>query len=113
MADMLHIIDSGEKLASSYFADNDIIAIGAIKAFKMRGYKIPDDIAVIGFDNIPESRVIEPALTTMDVPRHFIGQTAARVLAEQISSKRHYPVKVEISATMIKRSSHCRRHNGA
>lgn len=107
MCDMLEIIDRKDNLASSYFAANDIIAIGAIKAFKLRGFKIPEDISIIGFDNISESSIIEPSLTTMDVPRHFIGQTAAKVLIEQLETSRIYPTKIEISAKMIKRFSHC------
>lgn len=107
MADMLEIIERKDELVTAYFADNDIIAIGAIKAFKLCGYRIPEDISIIGFDNITESRIIEPALTTMDVPRFFIGQTAAKVLIEQMNSKHIYSTKIEISAKMIKRISHC------
>lgn len=107
MADMLEIIDRKDDLASSYFADNDMIAIGALKAFKLRGYKVPEEISIIGFDNISESRIIEPALTTMDVPRLYIGQTAAKILIEQVQTKRIYPTKIEISAKMVKRFSHC------
>lgn len=107
MADMLEILYNEEPLAKCYFADNDIIAIGAMKAFKLKGYKIPDDIAIIGFDNISESRIIEPSLTTMDVPRLYIGLTAAKLLIEQIDSKLHYSSKVEISTRLVKRLSHC------
>lgn len=107
MADMLEILDEGTDIAPSYFADNDMIAIGAIKAFKLRGYKVPDDIAIIGFDNISESRIIEPSLTTMDVPRTYIGQTAARQLISQLSTKTYHASKIEINTKMIKRLSHC------
>lgn len=106
MADMLEIINRKDRLASSYFADNDIIAIGALKAFKICGYKIPEEISIIGFDNISESRIIEPALTTMDVPRHYIGQIAAKILINQMHTKRSYVTKIEISTKMIKRFSH-------
>lgn len=109
MADMLEIIDHHDTLATSYFADNDIIAIGAIKALKLRGYRIPEDISIIGFDNISESRVVEPALTTMDVPRLHIGKTAAGILLENIKSKHFYPAKVEVSTKMIERNSHVAR----
>ena len=85
--DMLEIIDRGDHLAECYFADNDLIAIGAVKALKVRGYKVPDDIAVIGFDNIPESRIVDPALTTIDIPRKFMGQTAACQLIKQLASR--------------------------
>jgi len=105
-ADMLAVIDNHDPLARCYFADNDLIAIGAIKALKARGYKIPDDVAIIGFDNIAESRIIEPALTTMDVPRFSIGETAAEVLLSQIRSADLYSRKIEISTSMELRGSH-------
>ena len=107
MGDMLEILDDGAEIARCYFADNDIIAIGALKAFKLRGYRIPEDIAIIGFDNISECRVVEPSLTTMDVPRLFIGQTAAKQLIEQITTKMLHCCKTEVSTKMIKRLSHC------
>ena len=81
---MLEVIDSGTPLAKCYFADNDLIAIGAIKALKLRGYKIPDDIAIIGFDNISEGRILDPSLTTIDIPRRFMGQTAVDQLIRQM-----------------------------
>lgn len=105
MADMLEIIDRNDTLAKCYFADNDIIAIGAMKALMLRGYKIPEDISIIGFDNITEGKIIEPSLTTMDVPRLYIGETAARLLVEQIDSKIVHTSKVEISTRLVKRFS--------
>ena len=108
MADMLDILDEGVPLAPCYFADNDILAIGAIKAFKLRGYRIPEDISIIGFDNISEGRIIEPSLTTMDVPRFYIGQTAARLLIDQLEMRLLHSQKVEVSARLVKRLSHCK-----
>lgn len=104
-ADMLEIIDRGDELAGCYFADNDLIAIGAIKAFKLRGYKIPDDVSIVGFDNISESRIVEPSLTTIDIPRNFMGQTAARQLIQQIQKPVSHSVKIEISVSLVKRFS--------
>lgn len=104
-ADMLEIIDRGDDLAKCYFADNDLIAIGAIKALKLRGYKIPDDIAVIGFDNISESRIVDPSLTTIDIPRKYMGQTAACQLMKQLTYPVPHTVKIEVSTTLVKRFS--------
>lgn len=104
-ADMLEIIDRGDFLAKCYFADNDLIAIGAIKALKLRGYNVPNDIAVIGFDNISESRIVDPALTTIDIPRKFMGQTAARQLIRQITCPIPHTIKTEVSTTLVKRFS--------
>lgn len=106
MADMLEIIDRQDPIAQCYFADNDIIAIGAMKAFKLRGIRVPEDVAIIGFDNISESRIIEPALTTIDVPRHFIGRTAARQLMQQMESRVIYYTKIEVATRLVKRFSH-------
>ena len=104
-SDMLEIIDSGTPLAGAYFADNDLIAIGAIKALKLRGYKIPEAITIAGFDNISEGRVIDPALTTIDVPRKFMGETAAAQLIREIRTSVPHSVKIEVSTTLIKRFS--------
>ncbi|MCC8046117.1 MAG: LacI family DNA-binding transcriptional regulator [Clostridiales bacterium] len=104
-SDMLEIIDRGDDIARCYFADNDLIAIGAIRAFKLRGYKIPDDVAIIGFDNISEDKIVEPSLTTIDIPRKFMGQTAVKQLLEQIANPVSHTVKVEVATRLIKRFS--------
>lgn len=102
-ADMLDIIRSGEALASCYFADNDLIAVGSMQALKQCGYRIPDDIAIVGFDNMPVSSVIEPALTTIHVPKQYMGETAARRLVSLIKNPGQPPVKTQISTTLLKR----------
>lgn len=105
MTDMLRVIDSGKKLADGYFADNDIIAIGAIKALKVRGFRIPEDVSVIGFDNISEGHVIDPSLTTMDVPRRIIAEHAVRQLLHRIKNPADYPVRIQIAPRLVKRFS--------
>ncbi len=104
-ADMMEIIDRGDDLATCYFADNDLIAIGAIKALKLQGFRVPEDIAVIGFDNINEARIIDPALTTVDIPRKFMGQTAAHQLIQQINNPVQHTLKIEVSTSLVKRFS--------
>ena len=104
-SDMLEVIDEGGPLAKCYFADNDLIAIGAIKALKLRGYKIPEDIAIIGFDNISEGTVLEPALSTIDIPRHYMGQVAATQLIFQIQNPIPRTVRIEVSTDLKKRGT--------
>lgn len=104
-ADMLEILDSGIKPQRCYFAENDILAIGALKALRLRGFRIPDDVAIIGFDNISESRIVDPALTTMDVPRYFMAEAAARQLFFRIRSKQGHAMKIEVSPALLKRFS--------
>lgn len=104
-ADMLEILNRKEPIASCYFADNDEIAIGAMRAFKEKGYRIPEDIAIIGFDNIPYSMYVEPPLTTIDVPKAYMGTIAAKRLIEAMEEKTTYHVKVEINTNLIIRNS--------
>lgn len=103
--DMLKIIESNDTLAECYFAENDHLAIGVLKALKLKGYRIPEDISIIGFDDIPESRVVEPALTTIHVPRHYIGKTAAEILIKDIQTPGQYVLRTSVNPKLIKRLS--------
>lgn len=104
-ADMLEVIDSGEELAKAYFADNDWIAIGAMQALQERGYKIPEDISIVGFDNIPMCNYINPPLTTVNVPKKYMGEMAAERLIAVLKAKRFVPVKMEINTNLVERRS--------
>ena len=104
-ADMKELLARGEPLANCYFADNDLIAVGALRAFREAGYRIPQDIAIVGFDNMPVCTYIEPALTTIHVPKEYMGQMAVRRLHELISHSDSQPIKIEISTTLQKRKS--------
>lgn len=103
-ADMLEILEAGEEPASCYFADNDLIACGAMKAMKERGFCIPRDIAVIGFDDMPDAACMEPALTTVHVPKQYMGEAAVRRLA-QIIGQKQTPLKLEVATALVKRKS--------
>lgn len=104
-SDMLEIIEAGDTLSRCYLADNDLIAIGALKALKSRGYRVPHDIAIAGFDNISEGNIVEPSLTTVDIPRKYMGQTAVRQLIYQITTPIPHTVKIQISTKLVKRFS--------
>lgn len=104
-SDMLDIIENGEKLASAYFADNDLIAAGALKAFKEKGFKIPKDIAIVGFDNLPISSMMEPTITTIHVPKEYIGKAAVDRLLLLLDDSSLPPVKTEVLTTLLKRKS--------
>lgn len=103
--DMKEVIKNGDELARCYFADNDLIAIGAMKALKDAGFSIPEDIAVAGFDNVPASTVIEPSLSTVHVPKQYLGEAAARRLISLLETPAQPVIKVEIATTLMKRGS--------
>ncbi|WP_022767550.1 LacI family DNA-binding transcriptional regulator [Butyrivibrio sp. NC2007] len=104
-SDMLSINNNGDQLAKCYFADNDLIAAGAIRAFKESGYKVPKDISVIGFDDIPLCTIIEPTLSTIRVPKQQMGEVAAQRLIELIKSDRNVNTKIEVETKLILRDS--------
>ncbi|MGW7196698.1 LacI family DNA-binding transcriptional regulator [Streptomyces chryseus] len=62
------------------FAHNDLIAAGALRALREAGREVPDDVAVVGFDDLPMARHTEPPLTTVRQPLRRMGETAARLL---------------------------------
>lgn len=104
-ADMLGVIEKKEELSTCYFADNDEIAIGAMKAFKEKGYKIPEDIAIIGFDNIPFSSFVDPPLTTVNVPKEYLGRLAAERMLSILKEPDYQPIKLEVSTNLMIRKS--------
>jgi LacI family transcriptional regulator len=69
------------------FAANDLMAIGAMMACKARGLRVPEDVAVMGFDDIPIDRIVSPALTTVSQFQHNLGRKSAELLFERIEGK--------------------------
>ncbi len=69
---------------TALFAYNDISAIGAIRAFKEHGLRVPQDISVMGFDDIPGAMFQTPSLTTVRQPLNRMGEVAAQTLLERI-----------------------------
>jgi DNA-binding LacI/PurR family transcriptional regulator len=70
------------------FCFNDLVALGAMKILAQRGYRVPDDIAVAGFDNITQSYLTVPALTTVSPDKKAIGRLAVSLLIDRIRGKR-------------------------
>lgn len=73
---------------TAVFARNDFTAIGAICALRDDGLSIPEDVAVVGFDNVPLAAYTSPPLTTVDQPTREQGREAARLLLERIEGDR-------------------------
>lgn len=80
----LRLFSLGEK-PTAIFAFNDLIAIGCMDALKEMGIRVPEDIAVIGFDDIEIAPFLEVPLTTVRIPQYEIGNTAAKILFEKIN----------------------------
>jgi LacI family transcriptional regulator len=85
-ADGIHRLWEHFPELDAVFACNDQIALGALQAAHRAGKRVPQDLAVVGFDNIPESKFFWPALTTVDQPLVDLGGRAVEALARQISA---------------------------
>lgn len=91
------------------FAANDMMALGALSALREAGLTAPDDIALVGFDNVPMAGLIAPGLTTMAMPMAELGDEAARLLETQLSRKGgHEAVRHIFSAELVVRESSLR-----
>lgn len=87
------------------FACSDIVAIGAMQAIEEKGLRIPEDISLIGFDDISVSEFLKPPLTTVHNPMYEMGKKAAAVLMDKIEHKSDNHQKYVIDCTLKLRSS--------
>lgn len=92
---------------TALFAFNDISAIGAIQALREAGRRIPEDVSVVGFDDIQSAAFQNPALTTVRQPLHEMGMLAAETLLRRINSpsKAPYPKEIVVEPSLVVRAS--------
>jgi DNA-binding LacI/PurR family transcriptional regulator len=82
---MSALMDTGVEF-DGVFAMNDDLALGALRALQSRGKRVPEDVAVIGFDDVDEAQYSIPSLSTINPGRREIAQTAVQLLAERIAA---------------------------
>jgi LacI family transcriptional regulator len=84
---------------------NDVAAIGAIRALMDHGMRVPDDVSVVGFDDIQNAAYHNPSLTTIRQPLQHMGLVAARILLQRIRSQAAFPDAVSILPELVIRES--------
>ncbi len=94
---------------TAIFAANDLSAIRTIEVARELGLRVPDDLSVIGFDNVPESALCEPPLTTISQPLRDIGARALHLLIDLLDDKhdKDVPTHLQLPTALVERSS-CR-----
>jgi DNA-binding LacI/PurR family transcriptional regulator len=90
---------------TALFAYNDLCAIGAIRALDEAGLRVPEDVSVVGFDDIPGASYSRPSLTTVRQPMQEMGQLAARTLLDQIEKRASYVEEIAVEPELIVRQS--------
>jgi DNA-binding LacI/PurR family transcriptional regulator len=90
---------------TALFAYNDLSAIGAIWAFREAGLRVPEDVSVIGFDDIPAAAFTNPRLTTVRQPLQRMGQIAAKRVIDQIEGNAEWVAEIAIEPEFVVRDS--------
>ncbi len=100
------LLAQGRPLPDAIFCFNDPVAIGAMKALLKAGYRIPEDVAIVGFSEGSMAKVVEPQLTSVLQPMVEMGRKAAELMLEHLNSnRRHAPRTVCLDATLNIRES--------
>lgn len=102
---MNRFLDSGIERPSVFFCFNDIIAIGALRSCLDHGLRIPQDLAILGSDDIVMSKYLNPTLTSIKTPTEDLGKTAARVLLNKMTNPTLPPQRIYLPPTLIVRES--------
>ena len=95
----------GAHRPDAVFVCNDYVAFQVVDTAIALGLRVPDDLAIVGFDNVPTEDYSGTPLTTVDQPRHAIGATAARLLVDRLAGRRKDPARVVVSTRVIVRES--------
>lgn len=98
-------LTSMKKLPSAFVCANDFIAIHVTRILKDLNIRIPEEVKVCGFDNAPESRIIEPHLTTVHIHRSEMGILAAEMLLKRIENPYRPPQVTHVKTTPVFRQS--------
>ncbi len=94
-----------KEVPTAFFADNDMIAIGCMQAIKECGYRIPEDISVIGFDDVSYGAVLDPPLSTVHVYKQELGARAVRELLDEDSRNGQAKIEIQVCAEFVERGS--------
>lgn len=103
-AAMQQLLATGQPFTAA-LASNDESALGAIAALRAAGRRVPDDVAIIGFDDRPEGLLHEPALTTVQIPLFRLGYQALELMVHHLRDRQPLPDLVQVPARLVIRES--------
>lgn len=101
------LLETGE-VFTALFAFNDVSAIGAMLTLREAGLRVPEDVSVVGFDDIHDAAYQSPGLTTVRQPVHQMGSMAARLLLERLGGSSDAPETVKVEPELVVRQSTAR-----
>ncbi|MEU2483213.1 LacI family DNA-binding transcriptional regulator [Streptomyces sp. NPDC012617] len=99
------LLDRGGERPDAMVFANDQMAVGALRALERREVRVPEDMAVTGFDGIPLSRIVRPSLTTVRQPIRQLGEQAVELLVQRLADPSREPVSLELPVSLARRAS--------
>lgn len=99
-----HLLERGLDF-DAVFAHNDLAAMGAMAALRATGLRVPEDVAIVGFDDIPMARLTQPPLTTVRQPMREMGELAARMLLARLTDTEAPGPVAELPTSVVIRQS--------
>jgi LacI family transcriptional regulator len=90
---------------TALFAANNLMTLGALDAIRERGLRIPDQISIVGFDDMPWAALLQPPLTAVAQPTYELGRKAAELLLERLKNPDKPVDRVQFDTTLIVRGS--------
>ncbi len=90
---------------TAVFVASDTMAMGALRAIRRAGLEVPADIAIVGFDDVPQAAFMNPPLTTVRQPIELLGATAVDILADQVTGKTDIPQRVVLMPELVVRAT--------
>lgn len=110
---MATLLDSSPLRPSAVFVASDVVAFGAMTAIQERGLEIPNDISVVGFDDVPMARFVSPSLTTVHLPVAEQGRKAAELLLDLIRKRAEPGRRIVLDTELVIRNSSTRRQESS
>lgn len=106
--EMGRILDGSGERPTAIFCANDLMALGVLRALEARGLRVPDDMAVVGFDDLEAGRHIKPALTTLQPPLREVGGQAVDLLVKLMQKPGRPAEQIPLSAKLLVRGTSVR-----
>ena len=99
-------LDRLSQMPTAWFCAGDMIAVAMLKLLTARGYRVPDDISIVSFDDLKIADMVSPALTTIHVDRTLMGkQSVYQLISQTLSHSPTVPVHISLPCYLVERQS--------
>lgn len=102
---MMRLLDEGLELPTAFFVDNDVMAVGCMQAMKAKGIRLPEDVSLVSYDDIPMSNIITPRLSTIHTEMEALGRLAAQKIITLAEDPQRPKSSTVFSTAFIERDS--------